>query len=161
APGSPELRVIEGSDQSWRSGTNYITPQITIQKRNQVRDDLSWTWHDHTFRFGINYERTAISGQFAFAKPARIRIYGPAFTGATLATEEDFLDAPVRDISMGVGNDLLPFDDPNGATVNHRIQPYFNDSWKIHPRFTLNYGVQYRYDSNLYNTTLPRPQVIA
>src|SRR5262249_53430571 len=39
--------------------------------------------------------------------------------------------------------------------------PYFNDSWKVHPRFTLNYGVQYRYDTNLYNTDLPRPQVIA
>jgi hypothetical protein len=124
APGSPEIRVIEGADQSWKSGTNYITPQITIQKRNQVRDDLSWQWHDHTFRFGINYERTAISGQFAFAKPARIRLYSPFEAGITsVSTEEDFLNLPVRDISWGIGNYILPFDDPGGVTINHRIQP--------------------------------------
>lgn len=160
SPNSPAIWLLN-PDTTWRSGTNYITPQITIQKRNQLRDDVSWNVGSHSIRFGGNYERTAISGQFAFAKPARIRVYGPAFTGATLATEEDFLNAPVRDISMGIGSDILPFDNPGGATINHRTQLYVNDSWKLHPRFTLNYGVAYRYDSNLYNSELPRPSQIA
>ncbi len=160
-PGSPEIRVID-PDQTWKSGTNYITPQVTTQVRNQIRDDISWTHGNHVFRFGINYERTAIGGQFAFAKPARIRLYGPGFGGPPiLQTEADFLNCPVRDISMGVGQDLLPFDNPNGATINNRIDPYFNDSWKITPRFTLNYGIGYRYDSNLWNVKYGRPQIIA
>jgi hypothetical protein len=161
APGSPEIRVIDGSGESWRSGTNYITPQITIQKRNQLRDDLSWQIGNHTLRFGMNYERTAISGQFAFAKPARIRLYGPAFTGATLATEEDFLNAPVRNISMGIGDDRLPYNTPGGATVNDRLQAYVTDSWKVTPRLTVNAGLAYRWDSNLWNYDLSRPAVVA
>ncbi len=161
APGSPEIRVIS-PDQTWKSGTNYITPQVTIQIRNQIRDDVSWTTGDHNIRFGVNYERSAIRGQFAFAKPARIRLYGPGFGGpSSLETEEDFLNAPVRDFSMGIGNDILPFDNPTGSTINNRYQFFFNDSWKINSRFTLNYGVAYRYDSNLWNTTDPRPSIIA
>lgn len=161
AAGSPEIRVIS-PDQTWKSGTNYITPQVTIQIRNQIRDDVSWLAGSHNVRFGVNYENTHLRGQFAFAKPARIRLYGPGFGGpARLETEEDFLNAPVRDFSMGIGNDILPFDDPNGNTVNHRWQLYFNDSWKLHPRFTLNYGLAYRYDTNLWNTEAPRPSIIA
>jgi hypothetical protein len=161
APGSPELRVIDAG-QVWKSGTNYITPQKTYQVRNQLRDDLNWALGNHNLRFGVNYERSAISGQFAFAKPARIRIYGPQTGGLpVLQTEADFLNSPVRDIFMGIGNDLLPFDNPDGATINNRWQFYVSDIWKVHPRLTVNYGLSYRYDSNLWNTQYGRPDIIA
>lgn len=160
-PNFPAIWVFN-PDTTWRSGTNYITPQITDQNRNQVRDDLTWSKGSHTLRFGGNWERTSLSGQFAFAKPARIRIFGPGAGGPpVLSTEADFLNAPVRDISMGIGDDILPFNTPEGATVNHRFQFYGTDTWKVTKNFTLNYGVAYRYDTNLWNHDQPKPAIVA
>jgi hypothetical protein len=161
SPGVPELRVIN-PDQNWRSGANYITPQVTDQRRNQIRDDMTWSKGKHSVRFGVDWERTTIDGQFAFAKPARIRLFGPGFGGpAVLATEADFLAAPVRDISLGVGDDLLPFNTPDGVTLNNRWQFYGTDAWKLTRNFTLNFGLAYRYDTNLWNHDQGHPAIVA
>ena len=160
-PGVPELRVIN-PDQNWKSGANYITPQVTDQRRNQIRDDLTWSKGKHSIRFGGDWERTTIDGQFAFAKPARIRLYGPGFGGpAVLATEADFLNAPVRDITLGVGDDLLPFNTPAGVTANNRYQFYGTDAWKISHNVTFNFGLAYRYDTNLWNHDQGHPALVA
>ena len=160
-PGIPEIRVIN-PDQNWKSGANYITPQVTDQRRNQIRDDLTWSRGKHSIRFGGDWERTTIDGQFAFAKPARIRIFGPGFGGpAVLATEQDFLNAPVRDITLGVGDDLLPFNTPSGVTANNRYSFYGTDAWKIGRNFTFNFGLAYRYDTNLWNHDQGHPAIVA
>lgn len=112
----------------------------------------------HTFRFGGNYERTSITGLFVFANPSRIRIFEPLGDGST---EDDFLDAPVFDLSYGIGDALLPFNTPEGATVNNRFQFYGSDNWKLTKRFTLNYGLAYRYDTNLWNHDQVRPSIVA
>ncbi|MEW6208370.1 MAG: carboxypeptidase regulatory-like domain-containing protein [Acidobacteriota bacterium] len=156
----PAIWVVN-PDTTWRTGTNYITPQVTDQSRHQVRDDMVWTKGKHTFRFGGDWERTSLTGLFDFAKPARITIYGPAFTGDTLSSEADFLNAPVRGISLGVGSGVLPFNTPEGATINHRFQFYATHNWKITNNFTLNYGAAYRWDSNLWNHDQPRPLDVA
>ncbi|MEK6321386.1 MAG: carboxypeptidase regulatory-like domain-containing protein [Acidobacteriota bacterium] len=157
----PQINVIN-PDQNWRSGTNYITPQVTNQIRNQVRDDLSWNRGAHTIRFGGDWERTTIDGLFDFAKPARIRIFGPSFGSPIpeLRTEADFLNSPVRDLSLGVGTGVLPFN-TKGKTLNHRLQFYGTDSWKITQNFTFNYGLAYRIDSNLWNHDQGHPALIA
>src|SRR5678815_3357367 len=157
--GAPQINIL--GSQLWRSGTNYITPQTTFQERYQFRDDLTMVRGDHTIRFGGNFERTSINGQFAFAKPARIRLFDPIANGLPIPqTEADFLNYPVRDISMGVGNDILPFN--NGkATNNNRISFYGKDTWKLAKTFTLNYGLSYRVDSNLWNHDQGHPAIIA
>ncbi len=154
-PNKPELRTIPDG-QIFRSGTNAITPQVTDQHRNQLRNDLTWLRGAHTFRFGGNYERTSITGLFVFATPVRIRIFAPAGE-----TEASFLAASVRDISMGIGDAVLPFNTPGGKTINHRFQFYGSDSWKLTNRFTANFGLAYRYDSNLWNHDQPRPAIVA
>ena len=158
--GFPELRLL--GSQLWKSGTNYIAPQSTFQERIQLRDDLTWIKGNHTIRFGGNYERTSINGQFAFAKPARIRLFDPISTGLAIPeTEADFLNFPVRDISMGIGSDILPFNSDSSDTLNHRISFYGKDTWKLTNRFTLNYGLSYRVDSNLWNHDQGHPAIIA
>ncbi|MEK6287654.1 MAG: carboxypeptidase regulatory-like domain-containing protein [Acidobacteriota bacterium] len=162
SPGVPELRVIN-PDQNWKSGANYITPQVTDQRRNQIRDDLTWSKGKHSIRFGIDWERTTIDGQFAFAKPSRVRIYGPGFGSPipVLATEADFLNSPAYDITLGVGDDLLPFNTSAGVTANNRFQFYGTDAWKISRNVTFNFGLAYRYDTNLWNHDQGHPAIVA
>ena len=158
--GIPEIRL--NPEQDWRSGTNALTPQVTPQTRVQIREDLTWLKGDHTFNFGGNWERTAIGGLFQFASPVRIRLFSTDAAGNPLPfnTEANFLNAFVQDISMGVGDPNLPFNQV-GDTINNRFQFYAGDSWKITPRFTFNYGLSYRWDSNLWNHDLSRPAVVA
>jgi hypothetical protein len=154
--GVPEIRTFP--DQVFRSGQNAIAPQTTFQNRNQFKDDVTYTAGAHTWRFGGNLERTSITGLFQFAAPARIRIFD---IGQRLETESDFLNSPVRDISMGIGSPVLPFNTPGNKTINYRYQFYGNDNWKLSNRFTLNYGLAYRFDTNLWNHDQPRPAAIA
>lgn len=158
--GVPEIRI--NPEQDWRSGTNALTPQVTPQKRFQLRDDLTWVSGRHTWNFGGNYEWTSIGGLFTFANPVRIRLFAIDENGDPVPfnTETDFMNAFVQDISMGIGDPTLPFND-EGNTINHRFQFYAGDSWKVTPTFTLNYGLAYRYDTNLWNHDLTRPAVIA
>jgi hypothetical protein len=156
--GVPEIDINPA--RNFRSGTNAITPQVTPQKRFQVRDDLTWLLGNHTVSFGGNYERTSIGGQFVFANPVRIRLFPPAAGEPEPITEADFLNMSVRDISMGIGDPNLPFNHV-GNTTNNRFQFYGGDAWRITPRLTFNFGIGYRWDSNLWNSDLQRPAVIA
>jgi hypothetical protein len=154
--GFPQIATFP--DQIFRSGTNYIAPQTTFQSRNQVKDDVNYARGAHTWHFGGNWERSSITGLFDFAKPARIRIFD---IGQPLNTEADFLNSPVRDISMGIGSGVLPFNTPGGKTINHRWQFYGADTWKWTNRFTFNYGLSYRFDTNLWNHDQGHPASIA
>ena len=154
--GVPEIRTFP--DQVFRTGQNYITPQTTFQNRNQVKDDVTYVRGAHTWHFGGNWERSSITGLFQFASPARIRIFD---IGQRLETEADFLSSPVRDIAMGIGSPVLPFNTPGGKTINHRFQFYGSDNWKLTNRFTFNYGLSYRIDTNLWNHDQGRPASIA
>ncbi|MEP6849880.1 MAG: carboxypeptidase regulatory-like domain-containing protein [Acidobacteriota bacterium] len=154
--GVPEIQI--NPDRNFRSGANSIAPQRTQQKRLQFRDDLTWVKGNHIITVGGDYERSLIGGEFVFANPGRIRLFAPA---TEPLTEADFLNLPVNDISFGVGDPNLPFNNNGKKTLNSRFQIYGGDAWKIRPNLTLNYGVAYRWDSNLWNTDLSRPAVIA
>jgi hypothetical protein len=158
--GVPEIRI--NPEQDWRSGTNAVTPQLTPQRRVQLRDDLTWVKGKHTLNFGGNYERTSIGGTFTFANPVRIRLFSIDEEGDPVPfnSESDFLNAFVQDISMGIGDPRLPFNQ-EGNTINHRWQVYAGDSWKLRPNLTFNFGLAYRWDSNLWNHDLTRPALIA
>jgi hypothetical protein len=159
--GLPEIRLLP--EQDFRSGTNSAAPQATFQKRFQLRDDLTFVQGSHTFNLGGNYERTDIAGLFQFARPALIRLFSTDAEGNRLPfnTEDDFLNASVRDIFMGIGDPNLPFNNNGKNTINDRIQLYAGDAWRLTPRITFNFGIAYRYDSNLWNSDLQRPAIIA
>ena len=159
--GRPEIRLLP--EQDWVSGTSANAPQVTQQKRLQLRDDLTFVKGNHVLNFGGNYERTDIGGEFVFANPILIRLFSTDAQGNRLPfnTEADFLNAPVRDFFLGVGDPTLPFNNNGKDTINNRIQVYAGDSWRIHPRLNINFGIAYRYDTNLWNHDLARPAVIA
>jgi len=77
-PGVPEIRVIN-PDQNWKSGANYITPQITTQNRNQVRDDITWGKGAHSLRFDLLFQPV---DPIPDAAPIRLEF---SFTGSPAA----------------------------------------------------------------------------
>jgi len=116
-----------------------------IEKRNQFTDDLTWVKGNHTFKFGedTNYIQLGTSkpeifelnfgGLFDFGSlsPNPLGAALPAFN----AVQAYGLGLP-GDYIQGIGNSKRTFNVPSLGT-------FAQDSWRIVPRFTLNYGVRY------------------
>jgi hypothetical protein len=116
-----------------------------IEKRNQFTDDLTWVKANHTFKFGgdMNYIQLGTSkpeifelnfgGLFDFGSlsPNPLGSALPAFN----AVQAYGLGLP-GDYIQGIGNSNRTFNVPSLGT-------FAQDSWRIVPRFTLNYGVRY------------------
>ncbi len=134
-----------------------------IERRYQWTDNLSWIKGKHTFKFGgdvnfiqlrskktqifelnfggvINFGGLTASQATASALPDCFGGTGPTCSGGVKvpgfsAVETYGLGLPTSFI-QGIGNSSRPFD-------NKALAFFLQDSWKIHPRLTLNYGVRY------------------
>ena len=86
---------------------------------------------------------------------------GPLVPGL-LPTYEEILQLPLAGFATGVGNPGQPqpfnFDT---AARNNRYRIFAGDQWRLHPRFTLNYGVAWVYEDKLLNHDLDRPAFLA
>jgi len=143
-------------------GTNIFLPNITILRRYEFADNFTLIRGDHTFKLG-GYEllrgnhtesHTFFPGRFVFGSLPGVAL-SPCFaaTGTNPCTGGPTPSgANVNSLqAAGLG---LPeiyqqgFGDP---TYGYYARPltafYAQDSWKITPNFTLNYGLRYELDT--------------
>ncbi len=147
---------------NFRFGTNFIFPQSTFQNRWQLRDDIGWQMGRHALKSGFTWHHTQIFGSFQFFSPADIQLHNLASTGRSFPTSDaDLLSWPVRFIEIAVGDPSLPINTPGGRTINNRYSFYLADAIKLHSRFTLNLGVNYRFDTNLVNFDLKKAAILS
>jgi hypothetical protein len=144
------------------SGTAFIgrelfSPVDRTEKRFQFADNFNWVVGKHTFKFGgdINFVEIPsalfelnFAGLFNFG-PLSAGTLNPAF--AQLGAPEF---TPVQAYGLGFPSIYIQgFGNPISKIKNKPIAFFAQDSWKIHPRLTLNYGV--RYDIELTETIAP------
>jgi outer membrane receptor protein involved in Fe transport len=131
-------------------GANLNTPQQTIQKRFQFRDDFSFRkegWGgDHAFKVGAEVLRSHYGGFFV---PT---LYGNFVFNRSLGSNlNTYLNSIADTFSGSAGNNN--FDD-NWTYVAGYIQ----DDWKPSRKLTLNLGVRYEIQYGPYSNnfdTLP------
>lgn len=147
---------------NFTSGTNLNYPQSTFQNRYQLKDDFTIQGGRNIFKTGAAWNRTNFFGAFQNWSPAGIQLHDPVSAGRTFPTSEaEFKSWEVRTIIVGVGDPNLPVQTPGGKTVKDQISFYGDNSMKINRRLTLNFGVNYRYDSNLVNHDLAKPAILS
>ena len=158
------------------NGIPFGGPQNFIQ----AFEDLNWTRGVHALRFGGQYVHIRDNRTFGAYQ------YASAILGTNASTAlNNFVLGNLRRFSVAAfpqgkfpchndvntGATLLtpactlttPLTSPNLSRSNryHEWATYFNDSWKVKPRLTLNLGVRYEYygiqhnarqelDSNFY-----------
>jgi TonB dependent receptor len=148
------------------SGIPFGGPQNFLQ----LYQDMNWTKGNHQFRFGgvyihIRDNRTFGAYEYADARLGNTKAAGLAnlvagqlvrftvavfpqgkfpcsvnpLTGAQIVTPDCTLQTPLTS--------------PNFSRSNryHEWATYFNDSWKIKPRITLNLGLRYEYYGTQHN----------
>ncbi|HEU4386163.1 MAG TPA: TonB-dependent receptor, partial [Blastocatellia bacterium] len=107
-------------------GAAFCCPQGADQNRYQYIDNLSWTHGAHTVRSGLNishFPYTSLFTQFHFGL---YRGFPRPFPDPGLPTQ----------FQVGIGPATV-------STTDNIYGFYGQDTWKIRPNLTLNYGLRY------------------
>ena len=147
-------------------------------RRFQFDDTMNLQKGAHGLRFGFQIEHAPGAGFWGYCDPACVQVAPPelvrsnvpAFLVAILfptlpnqvSTERDFLNLPFLGGVAGIGDPSQPPPYNAGqAKLNNRYRLFAQDSWRLHPRFTLNYGLAWSLESTLVNRDLPKPEYLA
>jgi hypothetical protein len=136
------------------SGTAFIgrelfSPVVRRENRFQILDNFTWVAGDHTFKFGgdvnlieipaarfeLNFAGLFNFGDFAFTNLSAFPTIGNLTPGNL---------TPVQSYGLGLPSLYIQgFGDPISQIKNKPLAFFGQDSWKVTPRLTLNYGVRY------------------
>src|SRR5262249_8456636 len=132
--------------------------------------DMSWTRGAHQFRFGGQYVHIRDNrtfGAYQYASAVLGLNAGSALNNLVLGNLRRFTVAEFPQGKFPCHNNVdtgativtpdctlqTPLTSPNFSRSNryHEFAGYFNDSWKVKPRLTLNLGLRYEYYGTQHN----------
>ena len=162
-------------------GETATTPQSRLLRRHIFADNVSSQKGTHSIKFGGYWEFQKGTGYYSYADPAAMELWSPEqvqayntkIAGEGYASEQikiptsfntisDLLRLPVYAFTIGVGNPIQPpLYQRGNADHDNLFHFYGEDTWKITPRFTLNYGLAWSYESNALNFDLTKPSYLA
>ena len=138
-------------------GTNIFLPSDTILRRYELADNVTWIRGRHTMKMGV-YElirgdhsdsHTYMPGRFVFGDlPGGIVspcLQVPAACG--LSAQPALINA-LQSASMGLPQFYQQgFGSPTYNLTRPYTALYWQDTWRLLPNVTLNYGLRYELDS--------------
>src|SRR5581483_4119650 len=133
-------------------GTNTNVPQQSYQKKWQLKDDMSYVMGAHGLKWGVDFLLEPTLGGFFEFTPT----LSPTFYDDATKILSDKVNYPQGFSTPGALSNLSAtsgdpkFDLPGGAKM---FGVYFQDDWKLSSRLTLNLGLRYDRDFNLYGTS--------
>ena len=127
APFDSGLPIILVSGVAQLGATSSV-PRHRFDTNNQVLDNFSWKLNKHNLKFGVDFHRTSV--QQYFDKYFRGRL--------SFDSVADFLAGNVDGGFQYFGNSTR-------HTFENNFGFYAQDSFRITPRLTLNYGFRYDY----------------
>ena len=167
--GAPSITV--GDDISVGiSSTNAI-----LGRRYHLNDVVSWDKGVHHVRFGGDWETSRGGRTILNDQPVTMAVYSPSEVGdfnaqqsagsqiplpATFLTLPDLLQLPLHSFSVGVGSPFVPQAGFGKARVSTLVHLFLQDTWHLHPKFVVDYGLGWTFDSPL-NYDLSKPAYVA
>lgn len=108
-------------------GATSSVPRHRVDSNNQVGDNFSWKINKHDVKFGVDFHRTTIQQYF-----------DKYFRGRLKFTLADFLAGTVD-------SGFQYFGDSTRHTFENNFGFYVQDSYRLTPRLTVNYGLRWDY----------------
>jgi hypothetical protein len=128
-------------------GWSYLgaTPWYQSNTTINVNDNLTWVHQNHTFKFGMFYQRSRkdqiawgnINGQFSF--DAAQTAGGTCPTGVTCTLGDPYASALLGEFKSFDQSSARP----RGYFRYNQLEFYAQDTWRITPRLTLDYGMRF------------------
>ena len=177
--GLPNMTIYGVSNFTIGNATN--APQSRLLRRHIFSDNISKTKGSHNMKWGAYWEYQYGVGTYAYAAPAAAELFSPEIVngidgflsqaglgayGVTVPssynTLSDILQLPVAGFEMGVGDiNQPPLWNKGNADHDNTFHFFWQDAWHVKPRFTLNYGLAWTYESNALNFDLTKPAYLA
>jgi hypothetical protein len=146
----PNLSVAGFSGTSF-GGTSSTFPQGRGHDTTGYQDAFTWNSGSHSIKLGVDINHLAISDAIPFNSRGTISYVGGGSCAtiglATCTGLATFLD----DFTGPSGNAGRQFGSPNVDFGQTTQAYYIQDTWKILPTFTINYGVRYENFSAPFN----------
>jgi hypothetical protein len=146
-----------------------------LGRRYDLNDVVSWLKGPHQIRFGGDWE-TSRGGRTSFDdEPVTMNLFSPQDVrdfnalqppglqiplSASFLTLPEILQLPLQNFNTGIGNPYVPQAGFGDARVSPLVHLFYEDTWRLHPRFVLNYGLGWTYDAPL-NYDLAKPAYLA
>jgi len=161
-------------------GTNVNVSQDRHPRTYQFTDNVSLTKGSHRLSFGGNWEHSnnhgtwsrQATGAFSAFSPTAVQqnvtlftalpaSLKPGYTGPR-ATFAELLQLPMSGtLSIGVGSPVQPAPFRfNDVLANDLFRFYIQDRWQVRPGFTLNYGLGWSFENNVFYDDLDLPQYL-
>jgi len=126
-----------------RTGPAPNTPQQTLERKFQFRNDISWIKDNHTMKFGANYIYTKLGGYFFFGAFG----YELTWFDDPVTIDTNTAVYPQGFSTPGALRLLNYYDGEASHAQNyHQMAFYGQDDWRITRALTLNLGI--RWDAN-------------
>lgn len=174
--GLPQIGIL-GTD--FTVGNYPLVPQGGDSRRYHTADNMTWQKGRHQLRFGFEWQFDRSDGFLTLFEPAAMVLYSPQIVQAynadprvpaqaripipsSFRTLNDILQLPLVGASIGFGDPRQPPSfNADEARNDHIIRFYWQDRWRVRPRFNLNYGLAYHYQTNLTNHDLSKPDYLS
>ena len=115
-------------------GATSSVPRHRFDSNNQVLDNFSWKLNKHSLKFGVDFHRTSVQQYFDKYFRGRLKFDG-SFTGN-----------PIQDFLAGNVDSGFQYSGPSPRhTYENNFGFYIQDSYRVTPRLTLNYGLRWDY----------------
>jgi outer membrane receptor protein involved in Fe transport len=119
-------------------GANAGDPRHRVDSNDQVLDNFSWKLNKHSVKFGFDFHRTTIQQFLDRDSRGDLSFDGNA-TGTGIG---DFL---AGDVDTDLGKSFQYFGDTTRHTSEKNFGFYAQDSYRLTPQLTLNYGLRWDY----------------
>jgi Carboxypeptidase regulatory-like domain/TonB dependent receptor len=121
-------------------------PDLRNQQKHQLRYDVGHATGDHSFKFGVNFIHEPVLGG-AFPGNAETLYTFPQDPTYYVANPAQFGD----DYAAGAAS--TPAGDGSFSQNVQRLALYAQDSWRVTPHLTLNYGLRYQTTFGLFTAS--------